>query len=155
VFAGSVRDNLLLARPDASPQALRAAAEQAGAHDFIEALPQGYDTLLGERGAGLSGGEIQRLGLARAFLKDAPVLLLDEPTANLDAHSQTLIHAALRRLAVGRTVLLIAHRLSTAQLAERIIVLDGGRVAESGSHPQLLAAAGPYARLAGVYREAP
>jgi len=153
VFAGSVLDNLLLARPDASPEAVREAAEQAGAHDFIVTLPDGYDTVLGERGAGLSGGQIQRLGLARAFLKNAPVLLLDEPTANLDAHSQLLVHAAIRRLAQGRTVLLVAHRLSTAQLAERIVVLEHGRVVQSGAHQQLIATDGLYARLAHAFRE--
>lgn len=153
IFAGSVLDNLLLACPDAGPEAVREAVELAGAEDFIAALPNGYNTMLGERGAGLSGGQIQRLGLARAFLKNAPVILLDEPTANLDAHSQLLVHAAIRRLAQGRTVLLVAHRLSTAQLAERIIVLEQGRVVQSGSHAQLLAADGLYARLAQTYRE--
>ena len=153
IFVGSVLDNLLLARPDASAEAVREAAEQASAHDFIVTLPDGYDTVLGERGAGLSGGQIQRLGLARAFLKNAPVLLLDEPTANLDAHSQLLVHAAIRRLAQGRTVLLVAHRLSTAQLAERIVVLEHGRVAQSGTHQQLMAADGLYTRFAHAYRE--
>jgi ATP-binding cassette subfamily C protein CydD len=150
VFAGSVLDNIRLARRDASLAQVRQAAQQAGAHDFIAALPQGYDTPLGERGAGLSGGEIQRLALARAFLKDAPVVLLDEPSANLDAHSQAHIHDAISRLAHRRTVLLVAHRLSTAQLAQHIVVLDGGRVAQSGTHAQLLAEGGLYARLAGV-----
>jgi len=154
IFAGSVLDNLLLARPDASSEAVHDAARQAGAHDFILTLPQGYDTVLGERGEGLSGGQIQRLGLARAFLKDAPVVLLDEPTANLDAHSQLLIHAAIRRLAQGRTVLLVAHRLSTAQLAQRIVVLERGRAVQSGTHAQLIAMEGLYARLAHAYREA-
>lgn len=153
IFAGSVLDNLLLARPDAAPEAVREAAEQAGAHDFILALPNGYDTVLGERGAGLSGGQIQRLGLARAFLKNAPVVLLDEPTANLDAHSQLLVHAAIRRLAHGRTVLLVAHRLSTAQLAQRIIVMEHGRVVQSGTHAQLMALDGLYARLSRASRE--
>jgi ATP-binding cassette, subfamily C, bacterial CydD len=151
IFAGTVLDNLRLARPDADFDAIREAAEQAGAHAFISALPAGYDTPLGERGAGLSGGEIQRLALARAFLKDAPVILLDEPTANLDAHSQARVHEALRRLAQRRTVLLVAHRLSTAQLAQQIVVLEAGRVVESGPPLELLAADGLYARMARVY----
>lgn len=148
IFAGTVRDNIALARPQASGDAFEAAARAAGVADFIDDLPQGYDTPLGERGVGLSGGQIQRIGLARAFLKDAPVLLLDEPSANLDAHTQTRIHAALSRLAQGRTVLLVAHRLATAQLAQRIAVLDRGRVVEQGSHARLMAAQGLYARLA-------
>lgn len=148
VFTGSVLDNLRLGRPDASPDQVRKAARLAGADAFIEALPQGYDTLLGERGAGLSGGQIQRLALARAFLKDAPVILLDEPTANLDGHTQAGIHAAIERLARGRTVLLVAHRLASARLAPRILVLRDGRLVESGSHRQLLAHNGLYAALA-------
>jgi ATP-binding cassette subfamily C protein CydD len=148
IFAGTVRDNIALARPRASGDAFEAAARAAGVTDFIDDLPQGYDTPLGERGVGLSGGQIQRIGLARAFLKDAPVLLLDEPSANLDAHTQTRMHAALSRLAQGRTVLLVAHRLATAQLAQRIAVLDRGRVVEQGSHARLMAAQGLYARLA-------
>ncbi len=158
IFAGTVRDNILLARPRARDDALdpafeaafEAATRASGVADFIDDLPQGYDTPLGERGLGLSGGQIQRIGLARAFLKDAPVLLLDEPSANLDAHSQTRMHAGLSRLAQGRTVLLIAHRLATAQLAQRIAVLDRGRVVEQGSHAQLMAAQGLYAQLAAA-----
>ncbi len=149
IFLGSVLDNLRLANPDASLEAVRAAAAQAGADDFIMALPHGYDTPLGERGAGLSGGQIQRLALARAFLKDAPVLLLDEPTAHLDALTQTQIHDALRRLAHGRTVLLVAHRPSTARLADHVVVLDGGKVAQSGTHDALGAQAGLYRDLIG------
>jgi len=148
VFAGTVLENLRMAKPDATHAQMRRAAEQAGAHEFISALPHGYDTPLGEHGAGLSGGEIQRLTLARAFLKNAPVLLLDEPTANLDAHSRTIVHHTLRHLAQRHTVLLVAHRLETAQLAQHIVVLEAGRVVQSGTHHQLLAAPGLYARMA-------
>jgi len=147
VFVGSVLENLLLARPDATMSMVREAAALAGADEFIMALPHGYDTPLGERGAGLSGGQVQRLALARAFLKDAPVVVLDEPTAHLDAHSQARIHTALRRLARGRTVLLVAHRPATAQLADQIVVLEGGRAMESGSHDALSARNGLYGRL--------
>ncbi|WP_158902114.1 thiol reductant ABC exporter subunit CydD [Burkholderia sp. L27(2015)] len=148
VFAGSVLENLRMAKPDATHAEIRRAAEQAGAHEFISALPHGYDTPLGERGAGLSGGEIQRLTLARALLKNARVLLLDEPTAHLDAHSRTIVHRTLRHLAQHHTVLLVAHRLETAQLAQHIVVLEAGRVVQSGTHQQLLAAPGLYARMA-------
>lgn len=146
VFVGSVLDNLLIAKPDADMAAVRAAAVRAGADAFIMSLPDGYHTRLAERGAGLSGGQIQRLALARAFLKDAPVLLLDEPTASLDTHTQDQIHATLKQLARGRTVLLIAHRLSTAQLADRIVVLEHGKAAQCGTHEQLWADDG------GLYR---
>jgi ATP-binding cassette, subfamily C, bacterial CydD len=148
VFAGTVLENLRMAKPDATRAEIHHAAEQAGAHEFISALPHGYDTPLGEHGAGLSGGEIQRLTLARAFLKNAPVLLLDEPTAHLDAHSRTIVHHTLRHLAQRHTVLLVAHRLETAQLAQHIVVLEAGRVVQSGTHHQLLAAPGLYARMA-------
>jgi ATP-binding cassette, subfamily C, bacterial CydD len=147
VFAGTVLQNLLIARPDADFAAVRAAAEDAGADEFIQSLPHGYDTELGERGVGLSGGQIQRLALARAFLKDAPVLLLDEPTASLDVHTQASIHDSLRRLARGRTVLLIAHRMSTAALADTIIVMENGKAVQSGTHEQLAADDGIYRRF--------
>ncbi|RQH06956.1 thiol reductant ABC exporter subunit CydD [Paraburkholderia dinghuensis] len=147
VFAGTVMQNLLIARPDADFDTVRAAASDAGADDFIQSLPNGYDTELGERGVGLSGGQIQRLALARAFLKDAPVLLLDEPTASLDVHTQASIHDSLRRLARGRTVLLIAHRMSTAALADTIVVMEHGKAVQSGSHEQLAASDGVYRRL--------
>ena len=147
VFAGSVLDNLLIARADADFAAVRAAAVCAGADEFIQSLPDGYDTQLGERGAGLSGGQIQRLALARAFLKDAPVLLLDEPTASLDVRTQAQIHESLRRLARGRTVVLIAHRLSTAALADTIVVMEQGKAVQSGTHAQLAAEDGLYRQL--------
>ncbi|MGF6267260.1 ATP-binding cassette subfamily C protein CydD [Paraburkholderia youngii] len=134
IFAGSVLDNLLIARPDATMAMVREAAALAGADTFIMALPRGYDTPLGERGAGFSGGQVQRLALARAFLKDAPVILLDEPTAHLDAQNQEQIHCALRRLAKGRTVLLVAHRPATVRLADKVITLDQGRALETNPH---------------------
>lgn len=147
VFEGSVADNLRLGRPDADLDALREAARAVGADTFIEALPQGYDTPLGERGVGLSGGQIQRLALARALLKDAPVLLLDEPTAHLDAHSQREVLAALARIARGRTVLLVTHRLHALNLADHVVVMDAGRVVEQGPMAQLRAGSGPFAHL--------
>lgn len=147
VFEGSVADNLRLGRPDADLDALREAARAVGAEAFIDALPQGYDTPLGERGVGLSGGQIQRLALARALLKDAPVLLLDEPTAHLDAHSQREVLDALARIARGRTVLLVTHRLHALALADHVVVMEGGRVAEQGPVAQLRAGSGPFARL--------
>ncbi len=151
LFHGTVLDNIRLARPDASMDQVLAVAQAAHAHEFIQALPQGYDTPLGEGGARLSGGQRQRLALARAFLKDAPVLLLDEATANLDARSDTLVRDALARLMAGRTVLLIAHRLELAYSADQIIVLDAGRAAEVGDHATLLAQSGLYTRLVANY----
>ncbi len=151
LFYGTVADNIRLARPDASPDEVVWAARQAHAHEFIAALPQGYDTLIGERGARLSGGQAQRLALARAFLKDAPLLLLDEATAHLDPETEELVQEAMARLLRGRTALLIAHRLNTVLRADRILVLEGGRLVEEGSHEALLQRGGLYRRLVGAY----
>jgi subfamily B ATP-binding cassette protein MsbA len=148
LFDDSVRANIAYARPEASQAEIEAAARAAAAHEFIAALPQGYDTGVGEAGARLSGGQRQRIAIARAFLKDAPILLLDEATSALDTESEAQVQAALRRLMAGRTTLLIAHRLSTVRGADRIYVIDKGRVVESGDHDSLIARRGLYARLA-------
>lgn len=150
LFPLSVADNIAFGRPDARRDEIEAAASAAGAEPFIRLLADGYDTVIGERGATLSGGERQRLAIARALLMAAPVLILDEPTASLDAATEAALQGALRRVAAGRTVVIIAHRLSTVRHADRIVVLDRGRVVESGSHDALLAAGGAYARLHGL-----
>ena len=139
--------------PDASRSEIVAAARRAAADGFIAALPQGYDTLLGERGVTLSGGERQRLAIARAILKNAPVLLLDEATSALDAENETLVQGALDALMKGRTTLVIAHRLATIVNADRILVIDGGEIVEEGTHARLLAAGGLYSRLAKLQFE--
>jgi len=147
LFNATARDNLLYARPGASRDAVEVAAAAAGAHEFISALPEGYDTVIGERGVKLSGGERQRLSIARAFLKDSPILILDEATASLDAASEALIQSALDQLMANRTVLIIAHRLATVRRADRIIVLDCGRIVETGTHDSLYAQGGLYHKL--------
>ncbi len=149
LFNASVADNIRLGRPSAPIEAVMEAARQAGAHDFIQALPHGYDTVIGERGARLSGGQAQRIALARAFLRDAPVVVLDEPTATLDPETEAEIQATLDRLLEGRTALIIAHRLHTVRRAGCILVLDEGRVIEQGPHEMLLARGGTYSRLVG------
>ena len=145
LFNTTVAENIRLANRAASHAAVIRAAQQANAHDFITALPEGYETEIGERGARLSGGQAQRIALARAFLRDAPLLLFDEATANLDLQTESVITEALDRLSAGRTVLVIAHRLHTVARADRILVMDGGRVVETGTHAELL-------RQDGVYR---
>lgn len=151
LFHGSVADNLRLARPQARLAELRHAASLAGADEFIERLPGGYDTRLGERGARLSAGEAQRVAIARAFLKDAPLLVMDEPASSLDPESEYLLEAAVGRLARDRTTLVVAHRLNTARAADHIAVLDGGRVVETGAHGTLISGGGAYARLVGAH----
>jgi len=144
LFPMSVMENISLGRPTASRDEVIAAAITANAHAFIQQLPQGYETVLGERGSTLSGGERQRIAIARALLKDAPVLILDEPTSSLDAQTEASLMDALDRLMTGRTAFIIAHRLSTVRRADRILVLEHGRIVESGTHASLLAARGAY-----------
>ena len=147
VFHDTVRNNIAYGAPGASDQAVAAAAKAANAHEFISALPQGYDSLIGDRGVKLSGGERQRIAIARALLRNPSILLLDEATSALDTGSERMVQQALEALMRDRTVLVIAHRLSTVQHADRIVVLENGRVAASGRHRELLDQDGLYRRL--------
>ena len=155
LFHGTVLENIRLARPDASLGEIEKATELAGVAEFIRRLSDGYETEVGERGARLSGGEAQRIAIARAFLKDAPVVVMDEPTSSLDPESERLVRMALERLAEGRTVLVVAHRLNTVYGADRIAVLDGGRLVQTGTHRELIQAGGPYASLVKAYGRVP
>ena len=148
IFATTARENIGFGRPGASDARIEEAARAAAAHDFIAALPEGYDTQLGERGVMLSGGQKQRIAIARAILRDAPVLLLDEATSALDAESERLVQQAVERLSQGRTTLVVAHRLATVRKADRIVVFENGRIAAEGTHAALVAQGGLYARLA-------
>jgi ATP-binding cassette subfamily B protein len=150
IFSGTIADNIRYGRPDASDTDIRQAAVAAAADEFIQRLPEGYQTPLGERGITLSGGQRQRIAIARAILRDAPLLLLDEATSALDAENERLVQQGLANLMSGRTTIVIAHRLATIQRLRRIVVMDQGRIIAEGSHAELVARGGLYARLASL-----
>ncbi len=153
MFATSAYENILYGRPDATEAEVWAAADAAHASDFLRALPDGIHTFLGEAGSRLSGGQRQRMAIARAVLRDAPLLLLDEATSALDAESERLVQNALEALMKGRTTLVIAHRLATVRSADRIVVMDGGRIVAQGRHDALIGQGGLYAKLARLQFE--
>jgi subfamily B ATP-binding cassette protein MsbA len=155
LLRGTVRDNIAFGRPAATEKEIVEAAKSASAHEFITRMPAGYDSLIGDRGLTLSGGQRQRIGIARALIRDNPILILDEPTAALDSESEHLVIEALERLMKGRTVITVAHRLSTLRNVDKIIVVKDGVVAEDGTHEQLLALNGVYAQLHRLQYQAP
>jgi ATP-binding cassette subfamily B protein len=147
LFSGTILENLLFGRPDASPEDARRACRELGIDDFMQSLPEGYETVVSYRGSRLSAGEKQLVSLARAFLADPPVLILDEATSNVDPGTEALLEHAMRRLLSGRTTVVVAHRLSSAEQADRVLVVDAGRVVEDGGHRELIARGGHYAAL--------
>ena len=154
LFRGTIRDNLCFGNESITEEQMINACKQARCHGFISVLPEGYDTVVGEGGATLSGGERQRISLARAFLKDVPILLLDEPTASLDADNEAMVQKALDEISKERTVIMIAHRLKTVRSADQILVLQDGKIVEKGTHNQLAGQKGLYARLWGLQSQA-
>ena len=155
LFSTTVRDNIAYGRPAATLDEILEAARAAEADEFIRAMPQGYDTVIGERGVTLSGGQRQRLALARAFLKNSPILILDEPTAALDSETEVAVLRSLERLRQGRTVFVVAHRLSTVRQADLLLVLHDGQIVERGRHDELVARGGHYARVCELQFGAP
>jgi ABC-type multidrug transport system fused ATPase/permease subunit len=153
LFNTTIRENIRLGKPLATDLEIENAARMAQIDEFIQGLPEGYETVCGERGVQLSGGQRQRIAIARALLRDAPVLVMDEAVSNLDTESEKALQEAIKELVKGRTTLVIAHRLSTIRTADRIVMLDGGRVAETGTHEELLARDGIYSRLIAVQRD--
>ena len=147
LFDMSIKENILYSRPNSTDEEIISAAKSAAADSFISELPNGYDTIIGEKGYSLSGGQKQRISIARAFLKNAPILLLDEATSSLDTESESLVQKAIKQLMKDRTTLVIAHRLSTIINADQIIVLDDGKIVESGNHEELLLKNGIYKKL--------
>ena len=147
LFNSSIKDNILYGRPDATDEEVVEAAKRANIHDYVQTLENGYDTVIGERGVKLSGGQKQRLSIARAFLKNPPILILDEATSALDTVTESLIQNALKELSVGRTTIVVAHRLSTVKNADEIAVVSGGKIVEQGSHLDLIKSGGIYADL--------
>ncbi len=150
LFSGSAAENIRFGRPDADLDSIRAVARAAQAEGFLDALPQGFETPLGDRARSLSGGQRQRLAIARALIRETPILLLDEATSALDAENEQLVQRALEGAMVGHTTLVIAHRLATVLKADRIVVMDGGKVVEQGTHAELAAKGGLYSRLAAL-----